>query len=63
MSTEPSPNLEPPEIYLGDGLYAQYLGFDLRLRAPRVEGDHEVYLEPRMLTTLIQYAKDMGMIE
>lgn len=57
-----TPKAEFPEIYLGDGLYAQYHGYDLQLRAPRNEGDHSVFLEPRMLAALIQYAKDVGML-
>jgi hypothetical protein len=34
------------EIYLGDGLYASWDGFMLKLRAPREDGDHWVGLEP-----------------
>jgi hypothetical protein len=33
------------ETYLGDGLYASFDGWQIRLRAPRENGDHEVYLE------------------
>jgi len=34
------------EIYLGDGLYARFDGFQVILRAPRELGDHYVGLEP-----------------
>lgn len=51
------------EIYLGDGLYAQFSGYDIKLRAPRENGDHEVYLEPWTLQHLIQYARDVGMLK
>lgn len=37
------------ETYLGDGLYASFDGFRIKLRAPRLEGDYEVYLEPQVL--------------
>ena len=37
------------EHYLGDGLYASWDGYMVKLRAPRDEGDHEVYLEPATL--------------
>lgn len=33
------------EEYLGDGLYASFDGFQVRLRAPRDGGDHIVYME------------------
>jgi hypothetical protein len=46
------------EAYLGDGLYASFDGFSIKLRAPREHGDHEVYLEPDMLIGLIRTAKE-----
>jgi hypothetical protein len=46
------------EIYLGDGLYASFNGFHIKLRAPRPEGDHEVYLEDTMFITLSKFAKE-----
>ena len=48
---------EQNETYLGDGVYASYDGFQIRLRAPRMEGDHEVFLEPLTLSSLLRYAK------
>ena len=33
------------ETYLGDGLFASWDGWQIRLRAPREGGDHEVFLE------------------
>ena len=33
------------ETYLGDGLYASFDGYQIRLRAPRFEVDHEVFLD------------------
>lgn len=43
------------ETYLGDGLYASFDGFQFRLRAPRLEGDHEVFLEPMVLVAFQDY--------
>ena len=40
---------ENTEVYLGDGLYASYDGWQIKLRAPREDGDHEVFLEPAVL--------------
>ena len=35
--------------YLGDGLYAEFDGYQFRLFTQREEGEHEVYLEPDVL--------------
>lgn len=45
------------ETYLGDGLYASFDGWQIRLRAPRLEGDHVVYLEPGVLDQLDEFIK------
>jgi hypothetical protein len=34
------------ETFLGDGLFASWDGYQVRLRAPRENGDHEIFLEP-----------------
>jgi hypothetical protein len=34
------------ETYLGDGLYASFDGWMIKLRAPREDGDHWVGLDP-----------------
>jgi hypothetical protein len=34
------------EVYLGDGLYASWDNWQIRLRAPREHGDDVVFLEP-----------------
>ena len=44
------------ESYLGDGLYATFDGFQIILRAPRLDGDHWVALEPELLAALIRFA-------
>ena len=33
------------ETYLGDGLFASWDGWQVKLRAPRENGDHVVFLE------------------
>jgi hypothetical protein len=53
---------EPRETYLGDGLYASWDGFQVKLRAPREHGDHEVYLEPVVLDMLITWLAELGVI-
>jgi hypothetical protein len=42
------------ETYLGDGLYASFDGYQIDLRAPRIEGDHKVSLEPAVLRKLLE---------
>lgn len=44
------------ELYLGDGLYASWNGYSVKLRAPRLEGDHEVYLDLEMVKRLSEWA-------
>ena len=45
------------EVYLGDGLYCSYDGFQYILRAPRDEGDHHVALEPSVLEAFNEHQK------
>jgi hypothetical protein len=44
-----------PEIYLGDGLYASFDGWQIRLRAPRRNGD-VIFLEPYAWVSLLTFA-------
>ena len=48
MSTE-------SETYLGDGLYVSFDGFQIRLRAPRDGGEHEVYLDAAVLQAFLEF--------
>ena len=41
--------------YLGDGLYAQYDGYQVYLTAPREFGEHMVALEPSVLDSFMGY--------
>lgn len=43
------------EVYIGDGLYASIEGGVVKLRAPRDGGDHEVYLEPEVLQSFLDF--------
>lgn len=47
--------------YLGDGLYADCDGYQIRLYADRETGRHEVFLDRYVLEALIHYAKDLGL--
>ena len=51
----------PNEEYLYDGVYASFDGFQIRLRTEREEGDHTIYIEPRLWEDLKEFAKRCGM--
>lgn len=48
------------ETYLGDGLYASFDGWQIQLRAPRMDGDHVVYLEPPIWKALMRYVANLS---
>ena len=43
------------ETYLGDGLFASFDGYQVKLRAPRDACDHEVYLDAATLQAFMQF--------
>jgi hypothetical protein len=45
------------EVYLGDGLYARFDGYQIILRAPRIGGDHWVALEMQVFDALLAFEK------
>jgi hypothetical protein len=45
------------EVYLGDGLYCKFDGYQFVLRAPREDGDHHVALEPDTLSAFETHVK------
>lgn len=47
------------ETYLGDGVYASFDGFMIRLRAPRADGDHEVFMESQVLAAFERYVEKL----
>lgn len=47
--------MSAPETYLGDGLYASFDGFMVKLRAPREDGDHWVGMEPPELAAFVAF--------
>jgi hypothetical protein len=47
------------ETHLGDGLYASFDGYQIKLRAPRLGGDQEVFLEPGVLKTFKRWEVDL----
>ena len=49
------------EEYLYDGVCASFDGFQIRLRTPREDGDHIIYLEPELWRELKAFARRCGM--
>jgi hypothetical protein len=48
---------EETEEYLGDGLYASFSGYDIKLRAPQMDGtEMAVYLDLYVLAAFLKYA-------
>ena len=47
------------ERHLGDGLFASFDGYQVKLRAPREFGDHEVFLEPGILNQFEHYIAEL----
>jgi hypothetical protein len=45
------------ETYIGDGVYVRFDGYQLWLRTPRQNGDHEIALEPAVYFALRDFAQ------
>lgn len=57
-------SVKPPagREYLGDGLYVEFDGYQLKLAASNGQCDQDtVYLESSVLRALIEYARRVGM--
>ena len=48
-------NFETGETYIGDGLYASFDGWQIRLRVPRGLTDAVIFLEPGVWSSLAEY--------
>lgn len=46
------------ETYLGDGLYASYDGYQIKLRAPSGGVDNKVYLDPNTMNEFVQFVEN-----
>jgi hypothetical protein len=52
--------MEQGRTYLGDGLYAEYDGYMIKLIAPRSGGEHWVGLEPPVFADFCEFAAAIG---
>jgi len=51
---------ETGETYLGDGLYASFDGYQVKLRAPDImDGDRIVYLDERTLAAFERFVAEL----
>jgi hypothetical protein len=51
------------EVYLGDGLYCRFDGYQFVLRAPREHGDDFVALEPPVLKKFEAHVKRIHVLQ
>lgn len=42
-------------IYLGDGVYVSFTGYDFKLYTKRESGEHYIFLEPNMIEALHKF--------
>lgn len=59
MSAPPAPAAGSVEVYLGDGLYASFDGWQVILRAPRLGGDHWVALDSAVCHRLAEFVESV----
>ena len=59
MPIDVMPKEEAAEKYIGDGLFASFDGFQIKLRAPRLYGENVIYLEPDVYNALTQFARNV----
>lgn len=51
-----------PIKYLGDGVYASFDGYQIGLSTGNHENPISVFLEPQVLSALIEYAKNIDKV-
>ena len=47
------------ETYLGDGLYASFNGYQIKLRAPDSAGERVVYMEPEVVREFLAFIEKL----
>ncbi len=62
MSGDKEKSSTPTTVYLGDGAYVAFNGFDFELYTSiGVSVQDRVVLEPQALQTLVRFAQQLGM--
>lgn len=60
MEFPSSPPKLPEPVYLGDGLYADFDGYQIELYASNgMRKTNQIYLEPRVLEAFYRYAESV----
>lgn len=49
-----------PTVYIGDGVYAEFNGYDVQLRTNREDGKHFLHLERDAVQHLVRFLRDKG---
>ena len=53
-------NIKQKDHYIGDGVYAEFTGYDLVLKTDRESRVHYIVFDGPMLEELMRYAKAIG---
>jgi hypothetical protein len=57
-----APKIDRKETHLGDGLYASFTGYQIKLRWPEEHGDNEIYLEAPTIVALFEWMKTQDIL-
>lgn len=60
MPTDIAPKPPRQPEYLGDGVYAEFDGYQVWVRTQREFGWHEIALEPAVYNRLREFARSVG---
>ena len=55
MATDPKP--QPERVYLGDGLYASFDGYNIVVETERLNGMHYIAFEPGVAAAFIRLVR------
>ena len=59
MKLEEFKNKYSQKVYLGDGLYVYFDGYQFMLTTEREHGEHYIALEPIVFDNLIEYRRNL----
>ena len=48
------------ETYIGDGVYASFDGWHIKLRTLRDQGNHVIFLDPEVIRNLSAYTMEIA---
>ncbi len=57
MTTQADRRMEERATYIGDGVYASFDGYQIKLSTERDGRDEVIYLDPETYASLVRFAK------